>query len=311
MTAALHLIRLPVDVRALSRWAAERRLGQTDGGGFDDGRALHHLLSETFGKGRLQPFRLLVPPGQAGGGGRGSLYAYCRADAAALRDEAHAVAPPEHLAVIDLAALADKPMPDDWRAGRRLGFEIRARPVRRLLAPLPGEPAEGPGEGQESGQGIGQRSGPPARPFAKGDEVDAFLVAALRRSPDGGGKGTAAADGDGTALSREAVYAGWLAERLAGAATLTAVRLASFRRHAASRKGNRRGAVTLDGPDALLQGELEVADPAAFRLALEKGVGRHRAYGFGMLLLRPASAERLGAERLEAERGVERASERA
>ncbi len=280
MTAALHLIRLPVDVGALSHWAGERRLGLTDGGGFDDGRALHHLLSEMFGKGRLQPFRLLVPPGQ---GGRGSLYAYCRADAAALREEAFAVAPPEHLEVVDLPALADKPMPGDWRAGRRLGFEIRARPVRRLLAPLPAGPGDGPGDGTGG------------RPFAKGDEVDAFLVAALRRLPDGDG---------GTALSRESVYAGWLAERLADAATLTAVRLASFRRHAASRKGNRRGAVTLDGPDALLQGELEVGDPDAFRLALEKGVGRHRAYGFGMLLLRPVSPERA------ADRPADRAGER-
>ncbi|CAO3416141.1 type I-E CRISPR-associated protein Cas6/Cse3/CasE [Azospirillum endophyticum] len=277
MTAALHLIRLPVDVRALARWAAERRLGLTDGGGFDDGRALHHLLSETFGKGMLQPFRLLLAPGPAV---RGSLYAYCRADAAALREEAMAVAPPEHLGVVDLNALAGKPMPDYWRPGRRIGFEIRARPVRRLLAPLPAGPAGGPG------------ARPFAKgPFAKGDEVDAFLVAALRRSPQGDGGPAADIDAD-TALSREAVYAGWLAERLAGAATVTAVRLASFRRHAASRKGAGRGAVTLDGPDALLQGELEIGDPAAFRLALEKGVGRHRAYGFGMLLLRPASVDR-------------------
>ena len=257
MTTGLHLIRLPVNMRALSRWAADRNLGLTSGGDFDDGRALHHLLSETFGKGRLQPFRLMVEPR----GDMGSLYGYCRADAAVLREEAWTVAPPEHLSVVDLAALADKPMPDDWRAGRRLGFDIRARPVRRLLTPL----AE-----------------PGGRPFAKGDEVDAYLVEALRRP----------ADGD--APSREAVYATWLADRLAGAASLTVVRLDSFRRHAASRKSRQGRAATLEGPDALLRGDLEIIDPDAFRLALEKGVGRHRAYGFGMLLLRPASGGREG-----------------
>lgn len=263
---ALHLIRLPVDMKALFRWAAERNLGQTDGGGFDDGRALHHLLSESFGKGRLQPFRLVVEPR----GGWGSLYAYCRADAAGLRDEAHAVAPPEHLGVIDLAALAGKPMPDDWRTGRRLGFEIRARPVRRLLKPL-----------AEAGK----------RPFAEGDEVDAFLVAALRQPVE---DQTPDHPSGGRELSREVVYAGWLAERLAGAATLAAVRLDSFRRHAASRKSRQGGAATLEGPDALLRGELEIGDPEAFQLALEKGVGRHRAYGFGMLMLRPASGGSTG-----------------
>ncbi|MBP2301932.1 hypothetical protein [Azospirillum picis] len=51
MTAALHLIRLPADVRAPSRRAAERRLGQTEGGGFDDGRALHQRPPTLFGLG--------------------------------------------------------------------------------------------------------------------------------------------------------------------------------------------------------------------------------------------------------------------
>ena len=50
-----YLISLPIDLRALRRWAAAR------GFGADEGCALHHLLSETFGKSaHLQPFRLLV-----------------------------------------------------------------------------------------------------------------------------------------------------------------------------------------------------------------------------------------------------------
>ncbi|MEE8524028.1 MAG: type I-E CRISPR-associated protein Cas6/Cse3/CasE [Thermoanaerobaculia bacterium] len=40
-------------------------------------------------------------------------------------------------------------------------------------------------------------------------------------------------------------------------------------------------------PDALLTGTLEVTDPDAFATLLARGVGRHRAFGFGMLLLRP------------------------
>jgi CRISPR system Cascade subunit CasE len=42
-----------------------------------------------------------------------------------------------------------------------------------------------------------------------------------------------------------------------------------------------------EGPDAVMRGNLIVSDPAAFAQLLARGIGRHRAYGFGMLLLRP------------------------
>jgi CRISPR system Cascade subunit CasE len=40
---------------------------------------------------------------------------------------------------------------------------------------------------------------------------------------------------------------------------------------------------------ALFEGTLEVTDPAAFRKALEDGVGPAKAYGFGLLSIRPAT----------------------
>lgn len=255
----LYLVRLPVNIPALYKWAADRSLIPGDGSEFDDGRALHHLLTESFGQGCLQPFRLMV----ATGGKQGSLYAYCQHDPAALRAEAEVVAPPEHLDVIDLDGLSGKPMPAVWQAGRRLGFELRVRPVRRLLKPV---------------GHTGQKS------FHKGDELDAFLLACLRNSPDGE-PGQPAGK-----IEREQVYRDWLAERLAGAANVTGVRMTSFQRHIAWRKGQGGKMARLEGPDAILQGDLEITDPDAFRLTLQKGVGRHRAYGFGMLLLRPLQA---------------------
>ena len=48
-------------------------------------------------------------------------------------------------------------------------------------------------------------------------------------------------------------------------------------------------AATSEGPDAVLAGVLEVTDGEAFAALLRRGVGRHRAFGFGMLLLRPAA----------------------
>lgn len=240
----LHLIRLGLRPAALAEWAARRRLMQTSG--FDEGRALHHLLGETFGPGALQPFRLLAAPG----GQEANLYAYSAADPDALRETAAAIALPDALAVLPLAGLEAKPMPAGWRSGQRLGFDIRARPVTRLAKPVPAH---------------ADLHGRPQPERRAGAEIDAFLARILR-----GGK----------AATREDVYVGWLADRLAPAARLEEARLTRFERSRAARVG------VSEGPDATLQGTLAIAEPEAFAALLARGVGRHRAYGYGMLLLR-------------------------
>ncbi|WP_083761830.1 type I-E CRISPR-associated protein Cas6/Cse3/CasE [Alkalilimnicola ehrlichii MLHE-1] len=48
------------------------------------------------------------------------------------------------------------------------------------------------------------------------------------------------------------------------------------------------GKTRLVRPDALVTGRLTVRDPDTFATLVARGVGRHRAFGFGMLLLRPA-----------------------
>lgn len=251
---ALHLIRMPLSLPDLNRWAGERGIGWTArrnregaerSAGFDEGRALHHLLSESFGKGVLQPFRLFAAPGAK----RASLYAYTTREKAELEDIYAACALPETRSLIDLSRMETKSMPEVWRAGRRLGFETRVRPVRRLLRPC--------------------------GPFPKGAEIDAFLVHAMRQFPDG------PASDPASRLKREDAYRLWLAERLAGVAELVGARLTRFLRHRASRHG------AVEGPDATLQGDLVIRDPVLFADRLARGLGRHSAYGFGMLLLRP------------------------
>ena len=235
----LHLISLPLDLKIFRQWAARRDLGT------DEGRALHHLLGETFGKGALQPFRLMIAPGASAG----SLYAYTLSDQASLRQTARESALPDALAVCDPARLAVKTMPESWTRGRRLAFDLRTRPVRRLLKP--------------------------AGKFAKGAEMDAFLLEVLRRFPDG-----PPAQGG---IDRETVYRSWLAKRLEGAAMLKQVRSARLERNIVQ-----RGSKSLEGPDVTFHGELVITDATAFAKILTAGVGRHTAYGHGMLLLRPA-----------------------
>jgi CRISPR system Cascade subunit CasE len=153
---------------------------------------------------------------------------------------------------VALDRLRSLPRPSSaWIAGQRLGFDLRLRPVIRLASTLSGQ--------DEHGAPVS---------FRKGAEVDAFLARVLRRE----------------ATSRETVYLDWLAERLAPVASLdrAASRLASFQRSVIRRDGRR-----LEGPDAVIHGTLTVEDPAGFAALLARGVGRHRAYGYGMVLLRP------------------------
>lgn len=235
----LHLISLPLDLKIFRQWAARRGLGT------DEGRALHHLLGETFGKGALQPFRLMIAPGASAG----SLYAYTMSDQASLRQTARESALPDALAVCDPARLAVKTMPESWTKGRRLAFDLRTRPVKRLFKP--------------------------AGVFPKGAEVDAFLAEALRRFPEG--------RPENHGIEREKVYRQWLAERLQAAATVKQARIVRLQRKAVQRGGKR-----LEGPDVTFHGELIIANETKFAEILVNGVGRHTAYGYGMLLLRPA-----------------------
>lgn len=251
----MYLIHVPLDMRAFNRWVGQR--GLLPRGTFDPDFALHILLSAMFGKRALQPFRLFWSERRRSG----SLYAYADADQGALQEVAAAAAPPDCLAPLDPAALCSKPMPSTFAGGRRLGFDVRVRPVRRLRRDL-----------QDT----------QTRTVARqGREIDAFRLALLQRFPDGWRESGAPAKDSG--MSRESTYASWLSERLSGAATVEECRLSSFSRSRAVR-GDGRGP---EGPDATLHGTLCVQDPESFVRRLREGIGRHRAYGYGMMLLRP------------------------
>jgi CRISPR system Cascade subunit CasE len=251
------MLRLPLDPNALAGYAAER--GWMHRRGYDEGRALHHLLVESFGRapgrGAFQPFRLLVPPR----GGTASLYGYSPLAPETLRETARTIAPPEALALLPVERIAAKPMPEDWRQGQLLGFDLRAFPVVRLSAGLPATT---------------DHRGEPRAARRAGAELDAFLAHVLRQAPGG--------DPTLQEAKREGVYLDWLTARLAPAAELirNRTRMVRFQRIRTQRDS------LSEGPDVVFHGSLRVVDPAAFAHLLARGVGRHCAYGFGMLLLR-------------------------
>ncbi len=158
------------------------------------------------------------------------------------------MAPPDVHATLGLERFAMRTFPHQWPDGQQFGFELRIRPVLRT---------------------------------PQGKERDVFL-AALDKNAESDSE-----------LSREAVYADWLRNELARgeAATVERLQLDAFHLSASLRKGavtsGKRPARRVAGPDAVFSGELKVRSSAGFAALLARGVGRHRAFGFGMLLLRP------------------------
>ena len=183
------------------------------------------------------------------------LLAYTRLDATGLAQRV-ALAEPDVAAALGLGQTRQdggmnvRAFPTQWAVGHTLGFEVRVRPIIR--------------EGKT------------------GRERDAFLAAAEKAS--------------NSRLDRGEVYAQWLCDLLArqGGAELVDARMTRYQQLGVTRKSQKgsaddvRHSRLVSGPDAVLAGQLRVADPQAFAQLLVQGVGRHRAFGFGLLLLRPA-----------------------
>lgn len=148
------------------------------------------------------------------------------------------------------AGLSAHPFPTQWAAGHVLAFEVRVRPIVR--------------EGKT------------------GRERDAFL-AAVEKSDTG-------------ELDRGTVYVQWLSELLArqGGAELIDASMSRYKLLGVTRKTKKsdadqtRHSRMVSGPDVVLTGQLRVTNPKAFAQLLANGVGRHRAFGFGLLMLRAA-----------------------
>lgn len=248
----LHLLRLMPDMGALARWvAATGQRALQD----DSGYALHAVLRAALGDLAPKPFALLERPDSL------QLIGYTRRSAREL-DRALAqadISDPGAAAALGLgrpAGIQVKPLPADWRAGERLSFEARVAPVVRSRQ----------------------------QPGGAYPEIDAAF------HPDF----ASAVPGD-----RWAAHQAWLGRELArgGAATLLSARAVSFRlapiaRRYAQADGHRASRVTRQGllPDLTVRGQLQVSDPTAFDALLARGLGRHRSFGFGCLLLAPPGA---------------------
>ena len=252
MADELRMVQLVLEMPRLLSAARRDGLPLRD---LDDGYLVHRALAALFGNAAPKPFRVRTSKSRAV-----TVLGYTRHARDDLEQQARTFAPPDAYESCHWADLAVKPMPHSWPAGTVLGFEVRVCPVVRLASDVRARAHDGRDA-----------------VWRKGAEVDACLH---RRFLSAGAEPEA---------GRETVYLDWLAERLAPAARIDA-RLEGFRRVRLLRSRHRaeRRHRSFERPDALLAGSLEITDGEAFGALLVRGVGRHRAFGFGMLLLRPA-----------------------
>lgn len=247
---SLHMLSFRPDLGRLMRLAHRERLLPT---GDDLGYAVHAVFTASFGDVAPKPFALLLP-GEPGGGPAGRLLAYSTRPLDELLERAAAFADPAFSAPLMLEEAEAKTMPARFAEGMRLGFRVRLRPVVRT-----GKPPSGAGD------------------QAKARERDVY---------DG------PAEGESAIATRGRVYLSWLEQRLAetAGARLEQAALQSFRQTrllTRDRAGEAPRSRVSTGPDAVMHGILAVTDPDTFAVGLARGIGRHRAFGFGMLLLTP------------------------
>ncbi|CAK0741893.1 CRISPR system Cascade subunit CasE [Azospirillaceae bacterium] len=257
----LYMLHLPIDARRLMEFARMHSLSGPQASA-DVGYLLHALFAALFGRDAPKPF---AESNREASSRRASsdcleVLSYSRHSLEALKARAEFEAEPSVYRAVDWSRAADKPMPNRFPPGMRLGFELRACPVTRS--------ARGGGDADEK----------------PGAERDVYELAARRAPPD-------------QKPERSEVYRQWLQKQLADAGVeLQTVEVRAMRRSPVFRRArptqaaaapmkNNRG---FDRPDVTFSGVIKIEDADVFRARLALGVGRHRAFGFGMLMLRRA-----------------------
>ena len=253
----LYLIRGTINEQELTRWMNENSMQDRD-------FAIHCLLRESFGSEKgLQPFRATNKAGEV----RSFIYGYSASAMEELATTALFSQGPVEAKVLPPSSLEGKEMPSTWEEGQKASFEIRTKPVIRVA---------------QKREYINREMRPIAeeRNLKPRSEIDVMQWERMkagfhRRNPP----------------RPEEVYTEWLRKKLlpTGAATLEnkSVKLVSIRDRPLQRQ---RGGKTTQSQEVVMRGTLRIADPKRFNNLLTKGLGRHKSYGYGMLLLGPPPA---------------------
>ncbi len=213
----------------------------------DIGYLLHCYLNELFGGCMPGPFAVVSMENRWV-----TLLCYGSQGAEELRSLAWKTAAESIRAGVLWNTFASKKIPGQWRENQLLNFEARVCPVIR-----------------KAGSGEKHR---------KGAEVDVFLAKCWE------------AGDPSVHVDRYTVYQDWFMKQVeSGGVDVRNVRVKAFRRSRLLRRNHEptRKSHFLERPDVTITGGVLVNDSKRFMELLKRGVGRHRNFGFGMLLLKP------------------------
>lgn len=267
----MYLVSLPIKLADLTRGllqqhASRLALHQE----LDEGYLVHCALSELFGPRSSDPNAspagmcpaLFSVRTDADPPYSHKIWAYSQYDTDALYAQAERIAPPETFAACHWDRFVQKTMPTLWQSETKFAYSVRVCPTVRY-------------HDEEKSRQKEKKS----TVF----EADAFMRAC-----------TLATEAGQDLPIRAQVYADWLRKRMGDAAFLppasvrmTGFQVAQFVRQGQSKDFSRKMR-SIAYPVAQLEGELIIKDNQAFAHLLETGIGRHTAFGFGMLLLRAA-----------------------
>jgi CRISPR system Cascade subunit CasE len=214
----------------------------------DIGYLLHCYLKELFGENAPSPFSVVSTEGRWI-----TLLGYGPLSAENLQIAAHQKANEQVYSGCRWDNFAGKTVPCSWGSKQQIDFEVRICPVVR-----------------KAGESSRHR---------KGAEVDAFLAQCWK------------VDNPSVFVDRYAVYRDWFLKQIEsnGGAFITRLSVKSFKRSLLLRRDHEqtRRSHVLEKPDVTITGSLIVTDSVNFCHLVKRGIGRHRNFGFGMLLLKP------------------------
>ena len=215
----------------------------------DDGYLVHCALNEAMGESAPSIFSV-----ESARERQTRVLAYSQVPADSLAEISRGFASPLAYNIVDWERTRSKPLPEVFPRGLRFDFQVRVCPIVRLGSAKAGH--------------------------KKGAEVDVFLS----RCWDAG---------EEVPVDRSDVYREWLRGRFGNeqGVELTALQMESFQLVKLVRRthGTERKAKTLRRPAVTIAGAIEVVDGGRLLHTLERGIGRHRGFGFGMVKVRRGS----------------------
>jgi CRISPR system Cascade subunit CasE len=238
----LHLVRMNLHRENLIRFARKHDLLASRDDDF--GYVLHAWLKAMFAEASPKPFYFDT---------RHVLcYGYSETDAETLAENAQAFADPLAHQVLVADSLVGKPMPQQWRIGKRIELHVRACPITRKGSTEKDAFLRALDRWMEKGENPDEK---PVRAqiyrqwFEEQIDPDILLVEHL-------------------AVEGMRARGAWL------------------RRSRASRPSGLR---VIERPEAHFRAVVTIRNAEGFANLLKRGIGRHRSFGFGMIRLMPAT----------------------